>query len=441
MRVTAGSIAKRIKTLRNFNQFSKELDVLCGIKTRPNGSRYLDPSEERLLTADTHSWAEIGEAICGREVLQRMRDRRFRPMRGGHLQMDVAEDAGDGAMGPSQFQAINYWSETTARILEALGLEKFQDVEFLGDQVTTLKPGVVMNVGRRSRYSPPTVGTKPLLPNQPIPMGSIDAEWIDVNPLEKHGQGLAIATETMLFDGKQGDAVEAVGNISYQIGWSKEDRILRALFGIENTYRYGAADSAGASTSFNTYYAAADAQQYVNKLTVDLLNEEDLDAVEQLFLGMKNPRTNFPINMGKRRDIVTAPFKIMSARRLSRTTTIETGARAAAPVSVAGTSPTWAGPIMNPMFSQRAFDLMQQANADLGWTALTAAQAKYRFVYGDPKRAFEYREARPYQSWSWNMAQDPSLALHDCFMMVVALEQGSVTIVEPRHVVLGIKDS
>lgn len=39
------------------------------------------------------------------------------------------------------------------------------------------------------------------------------------------------------------------------------------------------------------------------------------------------------------------------------------------------------------------------------------------------------------------MTQDPSLALHDCFMMVVALEQGSVTTVEPRHVVLVIKDA
>ncbi len=339
MRLTPG--AKRIAALRSPSAFSRELDMLTGIKTRPNGSRYLDMSEERLLTHDTHSWAEIGEAVCGRDIMQRLRDKRMGGMRGGRW--TATEDAGDGAMGPSQFQAINYWSETVARVLEALQLEKFQQVDFIGDKITTLKPGVVMNVGRRPRYSPPTVKPKSLQPNEPIPMGSMDAEWIDVNPLEKHGQGLAISTETVLFDGNQGAAVGAVGDVAYQIGWSKEDRILMPVFGMQNTYRYGAADSAGDSTAFNTYYAVGDAQQYVNKTTVELADEVSLDTVEQLFLGMKHPRTNLPINVTSTRDLIVTPAKLMVARRLSRITTIEQGARTTAPAAVEATATTWAG--------------------------------------------------------------------------------------------------
>lgn len=439
MRITAGKIAARIQALRNPAQFDRELDVLCGIKTRPNGSRFLDTTEERVLTAESHSFADIGEAIVGRDTMRKLRDIRFGRIHGGRW--EATEAAGDGAMGPSQFQAINYWSATTAKVLEAKQLEQFQQPEFLTDKLTTLNPGVVMNVGRRPRYSPPTVGTKKLVPNEPIPMGSLDAEWIDVNPLEKHAQGLGISTETMLFDGNQGAAVTAIGNIAYQIGWSKEDRGLRAVFGIENTYKYGAADSAGTSTLFNTYYALADAQQYVNKTTVDLLDEVSLDTVEQLFLAMKHPRTNLPINMNPRRMLVTTPSKVMVARRLARITTIEQGARTTAPTAVETTSPTWASQMVEPMISQRAVDLMTTAQAEFGWSALTPTQAGKRFVYGDPQKAFEYREARPFQSWSWNMTQDPSLALNDCFMIVVALEQGSVTVVEPRHVVLGIKDA
>ncbi len=440
MRITAGSLAKRMKAVP-FKTFDKELDVLVGIKTLPNGARVRDRENEAVLTAESHAWCDIGEAVVGREVMRKMRDMRFGTLKGGRWQGPAAEGAGEGAMGPSQFAAINYWSETVARILEATQLVKFEEPQMSGPLLTTLRPGVVQNLGRRPRYSPPTEKTKKLQPNEPIPMGSIDAEWIDVNPVEKHGQALAIATETMLFDGNQGAAVEAVGNISYQIGWAKEDRILRSVWGIENTYRYGAADSGGASTSFNTYYDAAAAQQYVNKVTVDLLSETDLDTVEQLFLGMKHPRTGFPINVTTKRMLAVTPGKLMVARRLSRITSIEQGARATAPAAVETTAPTWAGPIIDPMVSQRARDLMQTDFPEYGWTALTAAQAGKRAVYGDPQRAFEYREARPFQSWNWNMTQDPSLALNDCFMMIVGLEQGSVTTVEPRHVVLIIKDA
>lgn len=440
MRITAGSLAKRMKSVP-FNVYDRELDVLVGIKTLPNGARVRDRKIDPVLTVETHSWADIGEAVVGRPTMRRMKDLRFGTLRGGRWQGPAAEAAGEGAMGPSQFAAINYWSETVARILEATQLEKFEEPQMTGPQLTTLKPGVVQNLGRRPRYSPPTEKTKKLQPNEPIPMGSIDAEWVDVNPLEKHGQGLAIATETMLFDGNQGAAVDAVGNISYQVGWSKEDRILRAVWGIENTYRYGAADSGGASTSFDTYYDAGDGQQYVNDVTVDLLSELDLDTVEQLFLGMKHPRTGFPINVTTKRMLTVTPAKLMVARRLSRITSIEQGARATAPAAVETTEPTWAGPMVVPLVSQRARDLMQLDFPEFGWTALTATQAGKRAIYGDPQRAFEYREARPFQSWSWNMTQDPSLALNDCFMMIVGLEQGSVTTVEPRHVVRIKKDA
>jgi len=440
-RVTAGKLAERAKKIP-FAQYERELDVLLGLKTLPNGAKRIDHSVSPDLTHDTLSWADVGEAFCGRDLMKKLRDRRFGSVRGGRW--EATEDAGAGAMGPSQFQAINYWSETTAKILEAVGLMQYEQPEFITDKITTLMPGIVQNMGRMSRYSPPTTSAKrKLAPNEPIPMGSMDAEWVDVNPVEKHGQGLAVATESMLFDGKQGEVVSAIQNISYQIGWAKEDRGLRALFGIENTYRYGAADSAGTSTTYNTYQTAAvGLANYVNVAPlIDLLTELDLDTVEQLYLAMKNPRTGYPINVGGQRNLITMPYKTMTGRRLSRMTSIEQGPRTTAPSAVEATSTTWAGPQIIPSASQRAYDLLTTADGAYGWSALTPTQAKYRFVYGDPKKAFQYREARPFQSWSWNMTQDPSLALHDCFMMVVALEQGSVTVVEPRHVVMGTKDS
>lgn len=441
MRVTAGKIATRLKQVP-FHQFDKELDMLVGIKTTPRGTRVIDRSAEALLTGETHSWAEIGEAICGMDLIRRLRDRRFGGLRGGRW--EATEDAGAGAMGPSQFQAINYWSQAVAKILEAIQLNQYEQPEFIGSEITTLKPGIIQNLGRRPRYSPPTTSAKKSLqPNEPIPMGSMDAEWIDVNPVEKHGQGLAIATETMLFDGNQGAAIEAVGKISYQIGWSKEDRILRPVFGIENTYRYGAAQSSGTSTAYNTYSTTVQDTfaSYINSLTANLDSELDLNAIEQVFLAMTDPRTGYPINMGGKRDLIVMPYKIMSARRVCRITTVEQGPRATAPQAVEGTSTTWTSMLNEPKYSQRAMQLLTTADANYSWAGLTTLQAQFRMIYGDPKKAFEYREARPFQTWSWNMTQDPSLALHDCFMMVVAIEQGSTTVIEPRHVVQITNDS
>lgn len=449
MRITAGSIAKRLKEVDG-QQFMKEFDVLLGIKTRDNGSRYLDPTAERRITADSHSWSEIGEAVCGRELIQKMRDTPY-GMTGGHAHTRFQGEVGEmgavgGAMGPSQFAAINYWTGITFKVLESELLAQFLNPELAGDKLTTLKPGVITNASRRGRYSPPTTSAgRRLQPNEPIPMGSMNAEWIDTNPVEKNGQGLAIASETMLFDGNQGAAVTAIGNIGYQIAWNKEDKILKPVLGIHNTYKYGSGNNE-ASTAYNTYLsAAATGVLWQNDVAQELTTDEtSLDVAEQLFLGMKNPQTGYPINIGEERDLLVMPFKKMTAARLQRNTSVQVGPRDTSGAAVMTTSNTWAGTRLNPIVSQRAFDLLQTAHTEpeaSGWTPLTATQAKYRTVYGAPKRAFEYRETRPFQSWSWNMTQDPSLAASDCFMMIIALEQGSVTVVEPRHVLRMKKDS
>src|SRR4051812_12299983 len=111
MRITAGSLAKRMRAVP-FKVFDRELDVLCGIKTKPNGARTLDREHEPVLTAESHSWCDIGEAVVGRDTMRKIRDLRFGTLKGGRWQGPAAEAAGEGAMGPSQFAAINYWSET-----------------------------------------------------------------------------------------------------------------------------------------------------------------------------------------------------------------------------------------------------------------------------------------------------------------------------------------
>lgn len=440
--ITTGAIAKRIREITTEgadpSQFDRELDAMTGIKTRPNGSRYIDPRAERVITATTHSWAHLGEAICGPDVMRRLRETPY-GIRGGRARLagTVFES---GAMGPSQFAAINYWTDTIFRTLEAEMLAQFANPEFIGSQLTTLKPGQTRNSGLRGRYSPPTEEVQELTPNQEIPAGNFDSEFILENRLKKHGQRLAVAREACVFDGNQGSIVEACNKVAYQVAWKKEDRILKPVLGIHNTYKYGAAN-AGALTPYDTYQTSS---PWINRATAELVDETDLDEAEQLFLGMTDPRTGYPINGSGPRTLLVMPYKLMTARRLQRITSVEQGARTTAPSAVEVTAPTWAGSSLNVVFSQRAYQLLQQEHNEAeaaGWVALTAAKAKQRWIYGDPAKAFEYREAWPFSPYRFTQQDDASLARNDTFMEVGGTEMGSVTVAEPRHVVSMIKDS
>ena len=109
-RISAGKLVKRAKKV-GLTRFLRELDTLVGIKTDPRGRRTVDREIEPSITADTHSWADIGEAFHheflgndGAGAFRRLKDLRFGGLRGG--MWTATEEAGDGAMGPGQGQHI-----------------------------------------------------------------------------------------------------------------------------------------------------------------------------------------------------------------------------------------------------------------------------------------------------------------------------------------------
>jgi hypothetical protein len=87
-----------------------------------------------------------------------------------------------------------------------------------------------------------------------------------------------------------------------------------------------------------------------------------------------------------------------------------------------------------PEASQFAVDLMVK------YLALTATQAGNRWIWGNTKKAFQYRSAKDITTYRFTIADTPTLARRDVLMELDCSEMGSVTTLEPRFVILNHKD-
>ncbi len=412
-------------------KFEGHLNDLLGMSTDKHGRPCVD-LDKQVIKPGSLSFQDLAQRMLGYTTYDKMINQPY-GMRGGRAKLfaEVGEDAFGGVMTAGHFNQINGLLGTVGGLAIAALLEGYQVAETIGDDLVTLLPNQKTQEHKRIRYSPPTNKAGDLEDSEQIPMGNLAQEWILDSKMSKQGQGLAITRETFHFD-QTGTVISAMTDIGYQLKENKEEKILKPVFGIENTYNYN-------GTGTDTYLTAG---AYINKLTNELtFNETCIDAAEQLLTNMTNPQTGRPINLSGVRNLVTTNYKRMTAARLARVTGYELGARDA--TGVAATAPYYDN--LKPAWSVRARNLMKQSFPAKGrsgaWVALTDAQAKERWVYGDTKKAFAYREAWPLTTYKFGITDDPSLARQEVYLAIFATEFGSVTTTEPRAVVLCIKDS
>jgi len=430
-RISVGGLLSLYESLGDVFQYLDALDSLLGVKTAPSGRMYRDRPK---INPTDYSFTDLCEAFCGRKYLQTLKQTPY-GVRGGRAVTNptieqARENIGGGSLGPSQFLNINAFSGTVGGLLGASYMDGYNSANFIGDRITSLKTNIRGQNQKRVRYSPATNKPTVLKPGQEIPRSNIEEDWIRDTTMVRRGESVALTREAVHFDWTDG-LVESAKDNGYQFREDREERQLKAVFGVVNNYeRKGAAG--------NTYLDAAAAGAFINKITNALTDENALDNAFQILANMTDPITGKKIDVtATELFLITTPYKRATASRLARSTQHRFGDGA----SNTDANYVAKDPVLEftHEWTTRAVDLMTAATpVGLG---LTQAQAQERWVYGNTKKAFQTIEAWPFITQTFTVGEDASLMRYGIFVEVIGEEYSEVTVLEPRFALLNIKDS
>ena len=419
MGITAGKLLDLYRS--NPDEYLGELDNLLGKTVDESGFRCI---KDPVFKPRQLSILDLAEAFVGRDTLRRLYESGPGGLRGGRAQV-AAEEVGAGALGPSQYQAINAWLGTVDGILGAELLAKYNLATMIARELVTWKLNVRTQEGKLIRYGFPSAPTQDLQPGQEFPTGDLSADWVRANRMLKQGEVLSLTWEAMHFDQTDSimEAVSGENGLAVRFAVVIDERIQRSLWGIDNTYNYK-------GTVTPTYGTSG---AYINKITNQLIDATGpIDVAEQQLLAQTDPSTGLEIAPpDDNRYLIVTPFKFLTASRLAAPFGEEMGTLSSA--SRLQTTQFYTG--IRPFRAIRANRLMM---AGLG---LTLIQVQERWIWGSTKMAFEYRSAKDITTYRYSITDSPALAKRDVLMELDVSEMGSVTVREPRYVILNTKDS
>lgn len=427
MRITAGKLAKMHKD--NPDTYIDDVFEMLGYDHDEAGYKCINP-QKKLFNQKQLSILDVGEAICGRETLRTLYENPW-GMRGGRAKL-AGEEVGGGALGPSQFQAINAWLGTTDGLLGAELMEHYTYAIKMAREVVTWEMDVRVQENKRIRYSTPTTApTQDLQPGQELPAGDMKGEFVRHARMKKQGESLAVTWEASHFD-QTSSLMEGAGKLGDRFGITIDENVLCTLFGIGsnfNTYKYN-------DVNTNTYLTSG---AYVNKISNQLTTEAlSLDVAEQALLKQTDPATGLEIDVRDERFLITTPFQRLTAHRLQNPMAGSLQVGSLTDADRYNTTNYITN--LKVHWSQRLVRLLTTARPDYP-TPLTLTQAGYRWLYGDTKRAFVYRSAKDITTYRYSITEAPQLAKRDILMEMDITEMGGSTVVEPRYATLNIKDS
>src|SRR5262245_44221131 len=150
MRMTAGKLADLWRS--DAASYEDELESLLGVSTDEDGYHCI---REQVLKPRPLSIKEIGEALLGADAGRHDYERGP-----ASLARIATEEAGSGALGPSQFQPINAWLGTVDGLLGAEMMEKYALATMLARELVTWKMGVRIQENKITRYGFPSAPTQ-----------------------------------------------------------------------------------------------------------------------------------------------------------------------------------------------------------------------------------------------------------------------------------------
>src|SRR5262245_2297869 len=142
MHYTAGRLADLWRA--DPNNYEDELKSLLGMTTDAEGFPVI---RDQVISPRSLSIKDLGEAFLGTDGLRRIYEKGPR----AYVRMAV-EETGSGALGPSQFQAMNAWLGSVDGLLSAELMEKYALATMLARELVTWKMDVRVQENKILRY-------------------------------------------------------------------------------------------------------------------------------------------------------------------------------------------------------------------------------------------------------------------------------------------------
>lgn len=317
---------------------------------------------------------------------------------------------GDGSITTSMFTAV------TGQILQAAMLEGYQLPEFVLSAAVGVIPGNKAQA-QLNGVSLPLRQDKSLevQEGQEYPAVGMGDEYVKTPRIVKRGALVQITKEAILAD-DTGQILDQARQVGELIGMEKETTLIDYVIGAVSNCVIERRIGDASEVTCELFYSVA-GSRYVNQQANALTDWTDIDAAENLFLGIVMPGTGHPPVLVQRFVLVPPQLRSVASRILNATET-RTGSG-----NVVVASNPLAGLGLRLISSPLVYSRLVAA----GVAENTAAGT---WFYGDLARAFRY-----YQSWSLTVEEDLSRVTafsHDVVVRFKASERGIPVVVEPR---------
>ncbi len=251
---------------------------------------------------------------------------------------------------------------------------------------------------------------------------------------EKRG-GYVLLTKEMIAEDRTGRALDAARTIIDEARMNKNERILKAVLGIDNAiYRpLGVAEA-----TYTTATSGLDDNARVNLITsgAELVDWTDVDLALQLWADMRHKVTDRPIQIAPdRMHMLVMPAKGMTVRHVLGADSVEVGTVTGAPEGRRQGGNPVKGVVSQVTVSNLAYALLTRSATDPfnPGGGVSTANAKNYWYMGDFPRAFEYLENWPLTVET--LGADTLLGFtRDVVFGVKVSEKGVIAIKDPRFV-------
>lgn len=317
----------------------------------------------------------------------------------------------DGALTPSAFATI------TGQIVNVAVMEGYELPEFvLSGAVRTIKGNAEQ--ARLTGVSVPGDDDKDLeiTPGQEYPAVGLYEEYVKTPTTVKRGAIVRVTKETILQDA--GDQVlDQARQVGELIGLKKEKKLIDYVIGATSSCVIEKRVGDSAEQTLDLFYATGESTRYVNEQVNALADWTDIDAAENLFLGITMPGTGESPMLNQRFLLAPPQLRSTASRVLNATET-----RSGTSNVVVASNPI-SGLGLRLMASSLVYNRLVASGVE-------AATAKQTWFYGDLARAFRY-----YENWPLTVEQERTGALsftHDVLAQFKASEKGTPVVLEPR---------
>jgi hypothetical protein len=360
-----------------------------------------------------------------------------------HGPQAIAMEAEGGMVTPSTLSHVGGFVATVGGLLDALIMQQLDRPELLFDRMVTVR-STTTNGGKIIGCSPDGQYGSELLPGQPLPSIGLNEKWVWARPNKKFGFAIQLLLETILYD-RTDQMQSAAAEAAYAVLRSREQRVADVVQGMVNTYVFNQENPTPFSADTFQASAGTNPFDYVNSAAGKLKNWNNLNVAVQTLNRNTDPMTGWEIEIPDSEAVLfVSPDRVMNARTIVRA--IEVGQRQGTQSEAQATAVNLdtrraANPIETnyPIVSSRIwFNRLTQTGTHYDGStiaALSDADAVETWLFGSPKKAYQYRELIPFRSYQAVLSSDDQR--RDIVATHIVEEAGECSVVEPRYMFKG----